>query len=219
MNYHNLKNLVTLAGLIVLAVAAFSAIAPCQERPDPYRGNPALLEPTGRDAWQMPERVMDLIGVRKGMIIGEVGAGGGYFTVKLAERVGEYGHVYANEINKRFLQHIEERCETLGITNVTTILGEESDPLLPEGKLDMVIMVNVLHEVSRPVPLLRTILPSLKEGATLVIIDYDKKKRRSNHTYIPEMAIEEARMAGYALIRREDFLPRQFLLVLKPREY
>jgi ubiquinone/menaquinone biosynthesis C-methylase UbiE len=204
--------------LCALAVIVIAAPAVSQERPRPFRGDPKALEPLDRDSWQMPEEVMDLIGVRPGMVVGELGAGGGYFTVKLARRVGESGHVYANDINSRFLRYIDDRCRKGGITNVTTILGEAVDPKLPAGVLDMAVMVNVLHEVAEPVAFLRAIRPGLKPGAALVIIDYDYRKRRSSHTYNPDQAIREAGEAGYEPVWLEESLARQFILVLRPAQ-
>ena len=215
---NNLLRSVTIPAALVILLIVLAGPAYQQERPKPFRGNPAVLEPAGRDAWQMPERVMDTVGVKPGMTIGELGAGGGYFTLWLAKRVGKEGHVFANDINERFLEYIASRCLREGIGNVTTVLGGEAEPNLPEGSLDMAIMVNVLHEVADPVPFLRAIRPSLKESATLVIVDYDRSKRRSSHTYVPEQAVAEAEDAGYVLQLREDYLPRQFILVFKPFE-
>ena len=200
-------------------LAAVLIVAPILqgEPQDRYTADPAGLEPAGRDSWQMPERVMDAVGVREGTIIGEVGAGGGYFTVRLARRVGPSGHVYANDVNRSYLDHLIERCADEGIENVTAILGEETDPLLPAGRLDMVIMVNVYHELYEPLPLMRNILPSLRQGATVVIVDNDVNKRGHSHTSDPEQTLAEVREAGYELVRREDFLPRQYILILRPR--
>ncbi len=202
---------ISILGLLAIAIATVPAQT--QER---YTGDPKYLEPSDRDSWQMPERVMDFIGVRPGMVIGEVGAGSGYFTVRLAARIGLEGHIYANEINSRYLDYIKQRCDEDGITNITTILGEEKDPLLPEASLDMVIMVNVYHELSDPVAMMRAILPSLKPNATVVIVDYDRAKRGPRHTAIPEDVHQEVEGCGYQLIRREDFLPRQFILIFRP---
>lgn len=200
---------------VLLVTAAFCEVAPAQER---YTGDPKWLDGVDRDNWQMPERVMDTVGILPYMQIGEVGAGGGYFTVWLARRVGPKGHVYANEINSRYLDYIKERCEKEEIFNVTTILGEEADPLFPAGALDMVIMVNVYHELSKPNEMMKAIIPSLKPGGTVVIVDYDEKKRGPRHTAAPEEVIEEVAAAGYELLGREDYLPRQFILILRPTE-
>ena len=84
-----------------------------------------------RDKWHQPEKVMDLVGVRPGMIIGEVGAGHGYFTFKLSQRVGESGKIYANDISRSALRYLRDRCDRERITNIETFIGEVEDPLAP----------------------------------------------------------------------------------------
>ncbi len=112
------------------------------------------LSPTlfadSRDRIHQPEKVMDLAGVEPGMVIGEVGAGEGYFTFKLSGRVGENGKIYANDIVERVLRSVRRRCERDGITNIETIVGEVDDPLFPEVALDRVFIVNAFHDLARP---------------------------------------------------------------------
>jgi predicted methyltransferase len=91
------------------------------------------LDDAERDARLQPERVMDAIGVRPGMVIGEAGAGRGYFTFKLARRVGAQGKVYANDIDRGALDHIRQVCRDENIANVETVVGEVEDPLFPVG--------------------------------------------------------------------------------------
>ena len=128
-----------------------------------------------REEWangrQPPEKVMDAVGIKPGMVIGEIGAGRGRYTVHLAMRVGDSGKIYANDINDQALTYLRERCRRDRIENIETILGKVDDPLLPEGALDMVFMVWVYHMMEEPVAMLKSLLPSLKPGATVVIID------------------------------------------------
>ena len=104
------------------------------------------------------------------MVIGEVGAGRGRYTLPLARCVGNTGKIYSNDIDENGLSTIRERCEQNGISNVETILGKEDDPLLPKQALDMAIMVWVFHHLNDPAPLLKNLKPSLKLGAPLVIV-------------------------------------------------
>jgi len=129
-----------------------------------------------RDSWQKPDKVIDAIGIKESMVIGEAGAGAGYFTIHLAKQVGEKGTIYANDISQYSLNRLKRRCEREDINNVKTILGEVEDPLFPKGKLDMVIMVYVFHHLDKPVEFLNSIKPSLKEGAPLVILEQDPDK-------------------------------------------
>jgi ubiquinone/menaquinone biosynthesis C-methylase UbiE len=170
-----------------------------------------------RDTWQQPEKVMDAIGVTAGMTVGEVGAGEGYFTFKLAGRVGKEGKVYANDIDRSSLRHIEESSRREGIDQVTTIVGDVEDPLFPAGAMDLVIMVYVLHDLTKPVELLRNIQPALKPGAPLVILERDPEKSgdRSGHFYGREKLLEIVGEAGFELVRVETFLSRDNVYIFK----
>ena len=101
---------------------------------------PSLFLGQGRDHWQQPEKIMDIAGVKEGMIIGEAGAGSGYFTYHLSERVGNQGRIYANDIVRSELKKIRKHCLENKISNITTILGEEKDPLFPVEQMDMVLI-------------------------------------------------------------------------------
>ena len=92
-----------------------------------------------RDKWHQPDKVMDAASVQAGMVIGEVGAGHGYFTYHLSRRVGNQGKIYANDIVRRKLTYIDDECQKRNISNIETILGEVEDPLFPENKLDMAL--------------------------------------------------------------------------------
>ena len=129
-----------------------------------HRHDPPRQEERDRDRWywQLPEQVMNTIGVEKGMDVADIGAGYGYMTFRLARRVGPEGRVYANEIDERFTRELEARCKDEGVDNVTVILGTDTDPKLPGNTMDLVLMVNVIHLVDEPVDFLRRIQPTLK---------------------------------------------------------
>ncbi len=186
-----------------------------------------------RELWsierQPPDQVMDAVGVKPGMVIGEVGAGRGRYTVYLARRVGETGKILANDIDKRSLDYLRERCERLGFKNVETVLGEEEDPLFPENSLDMAIMVWVYHMLDKPDGLLKNLRPSMKPGSTLVILDPPDEEideefhiDRSNPDVkvptIREKIEKSAAAAGFELIRVEAFLPKDLIFILRPKE-
>jgi len=118
-----------------------------------------------------PNQVMDLIGLKPGMMIGELGAGGGRFTVHLARRVGGKGIVFANDINPKAIEDIRARCRRQGITNIETVLGREDDPRFPKTNLDMVFMVWVYHMMEKPVDMLRSLIPYMKPGALVAMLE------------------------------------------------
>jgi ubiquinone/menaquinone biosynthesis C-methylase UbiE len=166
---------------------------------------------------QPPEQVLKTIGIKPGMIIGEVGAGRGRYTVQIASRIGPSGKVYANDIVEDYLKYIEKRCADHGLTNVETVLGSLTDPKLPPATLDIVIMVNVVHCLAEPVELFQNIKKSLKPDGIIAIVEGSLEKYpdaagewwpRSKHMQI-------FKDAGYELIREETFLPMDNIYFLK----
>lgn len=176
-----------------------------------------VLRADVRDNYHQPDKVMDVVGVKPGMIIGEVGAGHGYFTFHLSRRVGVSGRIYANDIAARALAAISRKCEKEGITNIQTIVGEVEDPLFPDNELDMVFIVNAFHDLARPVKLLNNLVPSLKPGAPVVIIDRDPDKVGgfNRHVLTQEEVLEHIKNSDFDLDRIETFLPQHNIYIIK----
>ncbi|MFC2119091.1 class I SAM-dependent methyltransferase [Bacteroidota bacterium] len=174
---------------------------------------------------QQPSVVMDTIGVKPGMVIGEIGAGRGRYTVHLADRVGSKGKIYANDIDKGGLNYIKDRCEANNINNIEIILGEMNDPCFPENSLDMAFMVWVYHGIYDPVPLLKKLKKSLKPGALLIMLEPvdEEIEEEGGHQFgdnptLPKMkerAIKEGGKAGYELIKVDDFLEMDRIYYLR----
>lgn len=122
---------------------------------------------------QPVQKVIEALGVKRGMVVGEIGAGTGRVTVWLAAAVGAEGRVYANDIDAAALEHLRKRCATAGLGNVTTVLGTVADPRLPAGSLDIAFMTNTYHHLAHPVELVRNLRPTLKEGGILAIVERD----------------------------------------------
>lgn len=205
--------------LLLLAPAA----APQERRPHGRLFPPqdlGLLEGPDRDAWQKPEEVMDAVGIADGTHVADLGAGGGWFTIRLARRVGPNGVVYAEDIQREMIAAIERRVQSEGLRNVRTILGTEDDPRLPPASLDAVLIVDSYHEMRAPVSLLRRVAAALRPGGKLGIIDYRKTgggpgpplSERVN----PEVVIADAKSAGLRLNSHMNFLPYQYLLTFSP---
>ena len=176
-----------------------------------------LLKGDVRDNYHQPDKVMDTVGVKQGMTVGEVGAGHGYFTFHLSRRVGDSGKIYANDIARRALGAIRRKCEEEGITNIETIVGEVENPLFPDAILDMVFIVNAFHDLAKPVELLNNIVPSLKPGAPVVIIDRDPEKvgGRNRHVLTQEEVLEHIENSAFDLDRIETFLPQHNIYIIK----
>jgi len=180
----------------------------------------AQYQNASRDAIEQPEKVMEAAGVKPGMVIGEIGAGHGYFTFWLAKGVGETGKVYANDIDKSALAAIERRRASESVTNIETVLGTVEDPRLPAGALDMVFVVNAFHDLERPVELLANLLPALKPGATVVVMDRDHERTPdSEGHFLTRAEVEEiVGRSVFEMVRVETFLRYHNLYILTARK-
>ncbi|MBN2571677.1 MAG: class I SAM-dependent methyltransferase [Ignavibacteriales bacterium] len=172
-----------------------------------------------RDIWQQPTKIMDKIGVKPGMIIGEAGAGDGYFTFFLAKRVGDKGRIYANDINVDALKKLWKRALAENITNISLIIGEYEDPLFPRGKMDMVVMMLMFHEIEKPVEFLQNTKLCLKSGAVVVIIDRDPDRYGKNYSHFKkkEQVTEIINKANYEILKIDESLPRDYIFIIRPK--
>ncbi len=170
-----------------------------------------------RDKWQQPEKIMDVVGIQEGMVIGEAGAGSGYFTFKLSKRVGENGIIYANDIDDDGLDDIKEKCRKQEIANIKTMKGKTDDPLFPEVELDMIIMMLAFHDFTKPTQWLKNAEKRLKPGAPLVIIDRDPDKYggRHSHFYTEEKMLETVGKSNFELVKIETFLERDNIYIFR----
>jgi 2-polyprenyl-3-methyl-5-hydroxy-6-metoxy-1,4-benzoquinol methylase len=162
----------------------------------------ALSEPGERWSNESlpPGRVMDLLGIRPGLVLGEVGAGRGRVTVHVAARVGENGKVYANDIDAAALDHLKDRCRRAGLTNVETILSLPTDARLPRNRLDMVYMTWVYHHVDQPSPLLKSLLPSLKPWGFVALVEPTPERTEDSRRKLTrELVAREAAAGGFIL--------------------
>jgi len=155
---------------------------------------------------QPPDKVMDAIGIGSGMVVAEIGAGRGRYVVQLAVRVGEQGKVYAEDINAASLRHLERRCARWDLKNVETILGDVTDPKLPEGKLDLIFVISAYHHFEDPVALLRNARPALKPDGKIAIGEWIPRSESDRETTTPEQMEAQMKAAGYKLDRIETFL-------------
>jgi predicted methyltransferase len=177
-----------------------------------------MLEGPDREAWQRPDQIMDALGIGEGSVVADLGAGGGWFTVRLARRVGPNGLVYAEDIQPQMIEAIERRVEREGLRNVETVLGSPDNPTLPEERIDVVLMVDSFQEVEDRLTLLRHVRRALKEGGRLGIVGH-----RTNGGGGPGPALEDrvtpaevrrvAEAAGLRFVGQNLSLPYQYLLI------
>lgn len=181
--------------------------------------NLGLLEGPDRDAWQKPDQIMDALAIADGSVVADIGAGAGWFTMRLARRVGPNGRVYAQDVQRQMLEAIRRRVAREGLRNVETRLGMGSLPNLPERSLDAVLVVDVYPEVEDRVTFLRNLAAALKPGGRIGIVNY--KPGRGGPGPAPNEGVRvesasveaDARAAGLRVIAKES-LPYHYLLVL-----
>jgi ubiquinone/menaquinone biosynthesis C-methylase UbiE len=175
------------------------------------------LEGPDRELWQKPDAIMDALGIADGSQVADIGAGGGWFTLRLARRVGPRGVVYAEDIQEQMIESIDRRMRREGLQNVRMVLGTPDDPKLPRKGLHAVLIVDVYHEVEKPVDLLKNLAESLAPQGRLGIVDFKKDGGGPGPPMderVDEQAvINYANEAGLRLLSRETFLPYQYLLV------
>lgn len=171
---------------------------------EPYTGDLSIFEDPKRDENLQINRVMDLLNIKEGSSVADIGAGSGWFTVRAARRVGAKGRVYAVEINAAFLEHIEHRAADEKLANIHTVLGQEDDPLLPPESVDAVLVLKTYHEIAQPILLLAHLRSAMRTGALLGIIDKNGNGR--DHGIGKRTVVNEAKVAGFSLVEEYDFV-------------
>ena len=194
-----------------------------------YRGhtifNPLYLfylESTKRDQWQMPEEVLDALQLSEGSVVADIGAGGGYFTVKLSRRVGARGRIYATDVHDVMIRKLEKRVRKQGLANVKVIHAEFDDPKLPAGECDWLFLSSVYNEIGERVGYMKKARKALKSNGRVAIIEYrkdtDDPGPPQKFRLSEQQVIKEIEAAGFRLSERFTFLPREYFLVFAPAD-
>ena len=198
---------------------------PTTTQASPQRGHGRLFQPhelgmlegPDREAWQRPDQIMDALGIGDGSVVADLGAGGGWFTVRLAKRVGPNGLVYAEDIQPQMIEAIHRRVAREGLGNVVPVLGNADNPALPPSSVDAALMVDTLYEVENRQQLLTNVRDALKVGGRLGVVEY--RSDGGGPGPAPEermpsqQVVRAAEAAGFRLLRHEQFLPYQYLLI------
>jgi SAM-dependent methyltransferase len=175
------------------------------------------LERSERAFEEQPDKALDALGTLTNLAVADVGAGSGYFTVRLAARVGSAGRVYANDLQPEMLKMLGARLARENVRNVTLVPGAIDDPKLPASSIDLVLMVDVYHEFAEPQKMLRGIRTALKPGGRLVLLEYRKEDPDVPIRFEHKMSVAEAKLEleaeGFTLARTDDRLPRQHILI------
>ncbi len=203
--------------LIVLSLTLFVAAASVvwtQDKKD-------FAEPGEKrqNELQPPEKIMNVIGLKPGMVIGDIGAGRGRFAVWFADRVGANGKVYANDIDIDALIHLARRCKQHGFYNVIMRRGTVVNPNIPDGVLDIAFIVNVHHHLDKPVELIKNLIPTLKREGILVIVENDPEKSGwTSLMTLKEVLLQQVDQAGFKLVKIETFLPEDNIYFFHPKK-
>jgi len=193
-----------LAGALALGAGGVArGQAPQRPTSTPYAGDLSIFEYPDRDKKLQIDRVMDLLGIRPGRNVADIGAGSGWFTVRAARRVGPDGTVFAEDINPQAIEYMNQRMQKEKLGNVRTILGTPDDTKLPPGSVDAVLLLKVYHEIAHPVPVMQALHAALKPGAKVGIID--RNGSGTDHGLNREIVEKEMAEAGYRLESKYDF--------------
>lgn len=199
----------------LLLVAACEAPIPIvnsdervEEGPFPPAGRPVASivsdrwsNEEDRDRVNEADTVMDRAGIKPGMTVADIGAGEGYYTVRLAERVGPKGRVLAQDIVPEVRDALAERVNRERLDNVSVKLGEPADPMLPANSFDRIFLVHMYHEIDSPYEFLWRLRPALAPGGQVIVVDADRPTQQ--HGTPPELLQCEFAAVGYRLVERQ----------------
>jgi precorrin-6B methylase 2 len=212
---------------LVVMLAAAAALAPAFQSTHPLTGRRIanVMGSSGADWLERPEReteenvegALNAIDLKPGMTVAEVGAGTGYVALRMAKRVGPTGKVYANDLQPEMLDLLRSNAARAGVTNVETVLGFATDPKLPAGQIDLIILVDVYHEFSQPQKMLQGIRAALKPDGRLVLLEYRKEDPAvpilPDHKMSVAQAKTEVEAEGFKLDSVIESLPRQHIFI------
>jgi protein-L-isoaspartate O-methyltransferase len=180
------------------------------------------LERPQREREEQPARLMAALKLKPGDVVVDLGAGSGYFTFRLAREVGEKGKVLAVEIQKEMLDIIREKMRGRKVDNIELILGTETDPKLPEGKVDLILLVDVYHEFSHPYEMTQAMVKALRPGGRVVFVEYRKEDPRVPILLVHKMTEKQVlkEMAPHPLrhVQTIGTLPRQHIIVFEKQK-
>jgi ubiquinone/menaquinone biosynthesis C-methylase UbiE len=180
------------------------------------------LEREERQREEQPEKAILAFHLKPGMLVGDVGAGTGFYSLRVARAIAPSGIVYAEDIQPGMLERLNANATAQHVANVVTVLGTETDPRLPAGKLDLVVLVDVYHEFSRPQRMLDRIRDSLKPDGRLVLLEFRKEDASVPIRPEHKMSVDEVRAEvtpeGYRFEEVIDTLPWQHIIFFQKAE-
>lgn len=224
LTYRNVAVVVTgLLGISLAALGGVPAIVqdtlrfPAPDRPVARIVTSTYSSEEKRDQQGEANRVMDRLGIKPGVRVADIGAGDGYYTVRLARRLGPRATIYAQDVEPRYLRGLEDRLGGEGIRGVTLVLGAPRDPKLPRDSIDVALLSHMYHEIENPFEFLYRLRPALAHGARVAIIDNDKPTQ--DHGTPPALLRCELAAVGYREVDLMLLAPADgYLAVFTPPE-
>jgi ubiquinone/menaquinone biosynthesis C-methylase UbiE len=175
------------------------------------------LERSEREQEESPDVAVRLLQIPPGASVADIGAGSGYITLLLSAAVGPTGRVFANDLQPQMIEILRRRLASQNVTNVTLVQGSIDDPNLPPASVDLALMVDVYHELSRPQAMLQKLRTALKPGGRLALLEYRKEDPAIPIKFEHKMSIQEAKAEleaeGFKLSKVDETLPRQHILI------
>lgn len=206
--------------LAAVLMAAHGAGAHGQHgNPADLDGYIARMEEPERAQWQKPDEVVAALQLKTGQVACDIGAGPGYFSLRLARAVGEAGHVFAVDVEPRILEALRKRIQSSKAKNISPVLSLPEDPLLPQNACDLILIVDTYHHFPDGPAYLRSLSRSLRPDGQLVNIDFHKRDLPVgppvDHKVSREAFLRDAQAASLELVAEQQFLPYQYFLILR----
>lgn len=212
---------VSVAGWFAVGLAAQQHQPPAGQKPDhmqhafddPDKYAKQFDDPA-RDAWQMPDRVIAALGLKAGQSVADIGAGTGYFSMRLAKSAATPA-VYAVDIEAKMVEYLKGRAAREGLKNVTAVQASAESPNIPVP-VDTILVVDTFHHIANRVEYFRKLRASIKPGGQLAIVDFRKDSPDGppvEFRFTADQISAELGKAGYRLATSHAFLPRQLFLV------
>lgn len=221
-----MKAIISLLAMLALPLSALAQDAVQRDRQQMHqlhrdsRAYIGMLDDPKRDAYQKPHEVLTALAIKPGEVIADIGAGSGYFTFRLAHRVGDKGRVYAIDISPDMIRHLNRRIGELKAMNVTAILADADDPLLADASIDRFFFSDSWHHIENQSKYLSLIKKMLKPGGEIIMIDFHKKELPVGPPMQMKIAredlIRQMESNGFRLTKEHTFLPYQYFLVFAP---
>jgi len=176
-----------------------------------------MYEEPGRDRWQKPDEVVAALGLEPGERVADLGAGGGYFSFRLAKAVGPSGRVYAVDVDDSLLAYVASQAKKRDLPQIETVLAPPDGPGLPAASVDLIFLSNVFHHLPDPVRYFRDARPVLRENGRVAVVEVSEGGFPKGHSTPPEVIRADFEAAGYVLVEELSFLERQSFQVFAPR--